>query len=313
MASRDDDHRRHLTYNGTTWTYLPTSPSPPGRSSAAFAYDPATSELVLFGGLDVNGNTLGDTWLSNATTWVAATPPARSDDAMANHPALGGPVLFGGLASDGVTALADTWAYNGSTWVQKVPTSHSASELRLDGLRPGERPAGSLRRPSRRQCHRVATRAYNGTTWTNLSPPLDPGPRSDASLTYDAALGELVLFGGLDTNDDTLGDTWTFNGTTWTPIGPSARSDYASAYDSATNQLVIFGGLDVNENTLGDTWVESGSTWHQISGPEPAARSYASMVYDAGSARWCSSAAWRPTGSPRWVTPGSSTAPAGRS
>ena len=44
---------------------------------------------------------------------------------------------------------------------------------------------------------------------------------------------------------------------------------------------MIFGGLDVNENTLGDTWVESGSTWHQISGPEPAARSYASMVYDA--------------------------------
>ena len=270
------------TFNGTTWTNVPSSVSPPGRSSAALAYDAATSELVLFGGLDGNGNTLGDTWLSNGTTWVAATPPARSDYAMANDPALGGPVLFGGLASDGITPLADTWVYNGTNWIQKVPTkspsARSFASMAYDqasgqlvlfgGLDVNSNVLGD-------------TWVYNGTTWTELSPPVTPGPRSDASLTYDPTLGELVLFGGLDTSSNTLGDTWTFNGTTWTPMGPPARSDYASAYDSATNQLVIFGGLDVNGNTLGDTWVETGSTWTQITSPGPTGRAYASMVYDA--------------------------------
>ncbi len=98
---------------------------------------------------------------------------------MAYDQASGQLVLFGGLAADNATALGDTWV-------------------------------------------------YNGTTWTELSPPATPGPRSDASLTYDPTLGELVLFGGFDVNCETpSGTLWTFNGTTWTPMGPPARSDYA--------------------------------------------------------------------------------------
>ncbi len=44
---------------------------------------------------------------------------------------------------------------------------------------------------------------------------------------------QLVLFGGLnDGNSNTLGDTWTFDGTTWTQLsvaGPSGRSDAVMA------------------------------------------------------------------------------------
>ena len=203
---------------------------------------------------------------------------------MADDPALGQEILFGGLASNGTTALADTWAYNGTNWVQKVPTdsppARSFASMAYDQASGQLVLFGGL--ASDDQTALGDTWVYSGTTWTQLSPPVTPGPRSDASLTYDATLGELVLFGGLDAYSNTLGDTWTFNGTTWTPMGPSARSDYASAYDSATNQVVIFGGLDVNGNTLGDTWVEIGfDLAPDQRSRDPPARSYASMVYDA--------------------------------
>ncbi len=273
------------TYNGTTWAHASSPTSPPARSNALFAFDPATSELVLFGGLDANSNTLSDTWLSTVTptaaTWVAAAPPARSDDVMANDAALGKLVLFGGLSGSN-TALSDTWTYNGTSWVQQVPTTsppaRSFASMAYDPASGQLVLFGGLAADNTTTLG--DTWVYTGTTWRLLSPPVTPGPHSDASLTYDPGLGKLVLFGGLDAYSDTLSDTWAFNGTTWTPMGPSARSDFASAFDSATNQLVVFGGLDVNSNTLGDTWIESGSTWTQIAGPGPAARSYASMAYD---------------------------------
>ena len=46
-------------------------------------------------------------------------------------------------------------------------------------------------------------------------------------MAYDAATGTVVLFGGLGGHGD-LGDTWTWNGTTWTQQAPSdqpARPD----------------------------------------------------------------------------------------
>ena len=65
-------------------------------------------------------------------------------------------------------------------------------------------------------------------------------------MAYDAAIGQLVLFGGTSSNGTVLNDTWTYNGTTWTQLSPltspSARSDFSMAYDPAMGQLVLFGG-----------------------------------------------------------------------
>jgi plastocyanin len=77
-------------------------------------------------------------------------------------------------------------------------------------------------------------------------------------MTYDAGGGQVVLFGGLDASGNTLGDTWTYNGTTWTQQSPAAsppaRSDASMIYDAASGQVILFGGLDASGNTLGDTW-----------------------------------------------------------
>ena len=76
-------------------------------------------------------------------------------------------------------------------------------------------------------------------------------------MTYDAATGTVVLFGGGRGGDHYLGDTWTWDGTTWTQQHPAARppgrNSASMAYDAATGTAVLFGGLG-RHGVLGDTW-----------------------------------------------------------
>src|SRR5690349_7463112 len=51
--------------------------------------------------------------------------------------------------------------------------------------------------------------------WTKQAPAANPPARSFASMAYDAATGDIVLFGG-DSSQGIVGDTWTWNGSTWT-------------------------------------------------------------------------------------------------
>src|SRR5439155_20190387 len=57
---------------------------------------------------------------------------------------------------------------------------------------------------------------------TNQAPATSPCARVGASMAYDAATSNMVLFGGLNSSSRALGDTWTWNGTTWTKQAPAA-------------------------------------------------------------------------------------------
>ena len=78
---------------------------------------------------------------------------------------------------------------------------------------------------------------------------------------YDAATGRVVLFGGSAANGTIFGDTWTWNGSTWTQQAPVTSPHprwYASmAYDAATRNIVLFGGKRNPNPAFGDTWI-----WH---------------------------------------------------
>jgi pimeloyl-ACP methyl ester carboxylesterase len=82
-------------------------------------------------------------------------------------------------------------------------------------------------------------------------------------MAYDAARGQVVLFGGLDINNVLLNDTWVWDGTDWTQKSPAnsptPRAQHEMAYDALRGQVVLFGGWD-GSGTPNDTWVwESGS------------------------------------------------------
>jgi hypothetical protein len=125
--------------------------------------------------------------------------------------------------------------------------------------------------------------------WTEQSPAASPPARAFASMAYDSANGTVVLFGG-STNvhgGGSLGDIWTWNGTTWTEhhpaVSPPARSEAMMAYDAATHNVVLFGGTTGGGvANLDDTWTWNGTTWtEQHPATSPPARLLATMAYDA--------------------------------
>ena len=105
-----------------------------------------------------------------------------------------------------------------------------------------------------------------------------------ASMAYDPATANTVLFGGY--GDSELSDTWTWNGTTWTERFPAtippARDAASMAYDPATGEMVLFGGIR-GESDMADTWVWNGTTWMQRSpANSPSARDGSSVAFDPG-------------------------------
>jgi hypothetical protein len=268
------------TWDGTTWsqvddvgfpgctTSCPASPS--GRDSASMAYDPSSGQLVLFGGEDASGN-LGDTWTWNGATWTLASdagPLARDTASMAYDPSSGQLVLFGGIDGDG-DDLNDTWTWDGTTWSQ------------VDDI---------------------------GNPGCTTSCPTSPPVRDSASMAYDPSSSQLVLFGGENDDSGNLNDTWTWDGTTWSqvddvgfpgcttscPTSPSARDTATMADDEGLSDLVLFGGSGLSD--LGDTWTWDGTTWSQVDDigdpgcttscpASPSARFSSSMADDLSSSQ----------------------------
>jgi hypothetical protein len=130
--------------------------------------------------------------------------------------------------------------------------------------------------------------AHAQPNWVQESPAASPPARDYAALAYDAAQGQVVLFGGAGMPGGVLGyfnDTWVWDGTNWTQefpaASPSARGAFGMAYDAAQNHVVLFGGFD-GISDLNDTWVWNGTNWTQVNPADsPPARGAFVMVYDA--------------------------------
>jgi hypothetical protein len=112
-----------------------------------------------------------------------------------------------------------------------------------------------------------------------------------------------VLYGGGDWPPNRiLTDTWTWNGTDWTPknpvTSPSERVEQAAAFDAARGVLVMFGGRRGEGAAVSnaETWTWDGVNWTQLSPPaSPSPRFRHAMAYDpvarevllfAGDAGW---------------------------
>ena len=89
---------------------------------------------------------------------------------------------------------------------------------------------------------RVFIASSQEPNWTQKS-PASPSSRSLHAMAYDAARGQVVLFGGY--GGGFRNDTWVWDGTTWAQkspaTSPSSRYGHAMAYDAARGQVVLFG------------------------------------------------------------------------
>ncbi|NDJ78447.1 MAG: hypothetical protein GYB65_19530 [Chloroflexi bacterium] len=254
-------------------------------SAMMLALVPDWSEVLSFGGDDDDEPEpveVGYAW----EQFPAAGPGPRANYSLAFDHHRGQFVLFGGIARWDDPHV-DTWEW-AAGWTLQVPaTAPPARDLGLLVYFPptdavvlfGGRdlPAG------------VAfddTWTYNGEVWTQLSPVTSPGPRFSTCGTYDAARGQLILFGGEHIDGTKLAETWAYDGQTWTQFTPDpvppARALCAMAYDPVRERAVLFGGLGT-DGTLGDTWEWDGAAWQQVEpATAPSARMGAAMIYHAG-------------------------------
>ncbi|HEX3833146.1 MAG TPA: putative Ig domain-containing protein [Solirubrobacteraceae bacterium] len=159
-------------WTGSNWQQLAPATVPAARYDESMAWDPATQQLVMFGGehKGLTGlATLNDTWRWTGANWVqlhpAISPGPREGAPLVFDPATGQMLLVGGLGAinlDIGTYLGDVWTWSGSTWTLQAPAK---------------------------------------------SIP----PRADPVAGYDAAFNQLLLFGGTHgrlNGLNVLGDTW---------------------------------------------------------------------------------------------------------
>ncbi len=253
------------TWDGSSWTRQAPATSPPWRYDAAMTYDEARQQVVLFGG--IAADVLGDTWTWDGTTWTeqqpTTSPPPLFGASMAYDAATRTTVLFGGemvdTASGGYKPSGMTWTWDGTNWALQQPTTSPPplgySSMAYDPVRSQIVLFGGVGASLSGD-----TWTWDGTTWTKQAPTASPLPREAASLAFDPALGAVVLFGGTVIwngvpapcdNTGTVGgapvcgDTWVWDGTTWSRLSPATapypREWGAMAYDAEGNQI-LFGG-----------------------------------------------------------------------
>ena len=259
------------------------APAVPGpRNAHAMAWDAATHRTVLFGGAS-DTTELGDTWEWDGNVWTpfGAGPDPRDGHAMASHDALGCVVLYGGGQFFGSTTFGDTWKRCNSTWslvTRSGPGVRTGHALAYDSVRKKLVLFGGRNLPN-------DTWEFDGTRWTQASmggsTPAFPVARYGHSLAFDGT--SVVLFGGTDDTGALFGDTWTWDGATWTKVNaipaPSPRQG-ATLGPDAHPSLLLFGGLSGNDYQ--DPWRWSGGAWSALPAPvSPSSRAQSAVAYDA--------------------------------
>jgi hypothetical protein len=261
------------------------------RYGVALAGDSARNRVVLFGGVWApEGGPLAETWEWDGTTWQlrlpATSPPPRVSASMCFDAARNRVVLFGG-GIGGVTH-ADTWEWDGTAWLQRFPAAFPSPRMQHAMAYDPARGRTVLFGGTDGLVFHADTWEWDGTNWNRLA-MTGPAARSLHAMAWDAARGRTVLFGGVLPCTmgpcTILGDTWEWDGTTWTQRaagGPSPRKGHVLVADPARQVLVLSGGETQCpppcSPILDDTWEWNGTTWAQRS---PAVR-YSGRVQHGG-------------------------------
>lgn len=308
-------------FDGATWTLLVPTVSPSARWLHGMAFDPLRGKVVMFGGLEANGQLDNDLWEWDGTTWTPA--PATSLPAAAGAElAFDGSriVMFGGCPHVLLTSfnlscsdpqLAYTWTWDGSqlgfpvsmpsgrAWFAFTYDSARTEALMFGGNTESETWGWSgvwaVRGDTSEPVNGPAFFGYDarrgkgvlfdGSTWEWDGAWTKQRPSVEPTvagpLAYDAARGEMVMF----SSSQEVTETWIWDGSTWTQRTPStlpsSRFAQALVYDAARDRVVMFGG-DVADGVTDETWLWDGSDWSLATpSARPPGRFNHQLAYDA--------------------------------
>lgn len=244
----------------TGWKLLSPQHNPPSRRFASMVYDETLKKTVLFGGFD-GANYRNDTWTFDGTDWVEVKnnrPPNRGMMAMWYDPLQQKTIISGGLGrgnlNERITRYTDMWSFNGSGWtklnVTNTPGERFGAQIGVDRKSGKAYLFGGLKAviidedgDRRRQFFDAETWEWNGqtSTWTQLQPARSPEARQNGGFAWDPVAQKLVMFGGYA--GFYFSDTWTFDGTNWTPrLDGSGRRRSSGRGVPATSPVTSPGG-----------------------------------------------------------------------
>jgi hypothetical protein len=276
----------------------PRAPAPGALGSTQLAFDEQRGEVVAFlADADVVGGE-GQTWLWDGAAWrqhAGVDPPERVAGSLTYHAGSGKVVLFGGQDDGATTMRGDTWLWDGASWTLVTPAvSPPARQLHATVYDPSRDEVLLFGgRTTSVGSYIGDTWRWDGDAWTEALPSAPPAGRGSAVMAYDAARGEVVLFGGY--NNWALNDgrgyfrqTWTWDGDEWThrtevTNRPTMRWMPGMAYDAARGEVVMFGGYDFDLGIYRDeTWIWNGVDWAlRPTSPTPAPRYAGALTYNS--------------------------------
>jgi hypothetical protein len=290
------------------WQQESPATSPPGTSWGAMAYDAQLDRVIHFGGSSSTG-TSDETWAWDGSTWTqlhpAHHPSARYGHAMAYDPIRQEVVLFGGYDDP---PMIDTWIFFDGDWTERTsavtPLADYASMAFDPNLGQVVIFGGEVHGESTNGMF-----AWDGYAWSELTPATRPERRHLAGLAYDPERDALVLFGGFDGDGSgegrVLGDTWTWDGTSWTELDPtrSPTRREGAAMTTFRKRVMVFGGLrpasldgSRAERFFADTWTLGETGWHKVrKAPRPSPRAFGSAAWDTARKETVIFAGWNGT------------------
>lgn len=221
------------------------------------------------------------------STAPSTRPPASAGHSLvyANH--IGMVVLvnagLGGMSQPPAGTRTRVWGWTGTEW--RV----------LDKAGPPIRNLAGVTYDTKRQVLVMHGGSYDlsrmyGETWEwargwRQVSGSGPGTRDHTQMAFDQHRGRAVLFGGGGTDPNVaFGDTWEFDGATWTRAatgGPAARVHHTMQYDPVSQRVVLFGGVAPGAGTFNDTWSWDGARWTRDNAPATP-RSHARMAFHRG-------------------------------
>lgn len=256
------------TFRGGTWTNITATaghaPPPPGNQMMdSMAYDATDRYVVLQTDQGQTWKFLGGTWSRLSPTCVPAgcTLPQYSNMPMAFDSSLGEIVLLGPNSNSScVSAYArGVWTlwpqrFGGNNTTRPCPPGASFYTAPWGAGLADDPGVGGLALYFGQD-----TWLFSGRNWTNVTSRVGLSPPGAAApmMSYDAAIGEVMLYGGCTlpsaaagnlncTGSDARNATWTFNGSAWSNVtyGPSPGPDALGSicYDAGDSALLLFGG-----------------------------------------------------------------------
>lgn len=286
---------------GTTWrgSSLPARPRP--RSLAAFASDPDTNTVWMFGGLDETGNFyLVDFWGYRNGQWFlvphTAASPQSCESPLASYDTDRDRLVL-------VCSGEQTWEWDGATWkefadLEDLPDFRRFASIAYDANLKKTVLFGGYNNNN----YRNDTWLWNGTLWeeADISNRDRPDHRGMMAMWYDPLMHRTILYGGIgrsniDRKVTRYGDMWAFDGSQWTLLEvtptPGQKMGAQVAVHPTTGKLLLFGGLQaetIDDDSLrqfftNDTWEWDGaaSRWTKLEFPRlPDPRENGALAWD---------------------------------